>query len=379
MRILLLSGNTGEGHNSAAKALKEYFEEKGCHCDIHDGLQYMRFSCGNFISWGHITIYRKFPFMFAIGYRYAQWLQRRRPFQKMLDKRAKRLSRRLSPHRRRLKEFIEQGNYDAVIAVHSFIAMMTSELRRCGALDIPCFFLSTDYSCYPGTNQMDQDAWLIPHRNMIPEYLSVGLPANKLAPVGIPIRKEFLEKEDRAAVRKQLNLPQDKKIVVLSCGSMGASSMGRLVVTLAETLPDNALLVAVCGNNKVLEKNLRRLVRSKKVLILGFVERMSSYMDAADLFITKPGGLSTTEAVHKRVPTILVHAVPGCETGNLEFLTKIGCAAYAKGPITAAKLVREALGDDRPLDYLVQNCEREFSENASELIYNVVMDHLKDK
>ena len=51
MRILLLSGNTGEGHNSAAKALKEYFEEKGCHCDIHDGLQYMRFSCGNFISW----------------------------------------------------------------------------------------------------------------------------------------------------------------------------------------------------------------------------------------------------------------------------------------------------------------------------------------
>ena len=43
------------------------------------------------------------------------------------------------------------------------------------------------------------------------------------------------------------------------------------------------------------------------------------------------------------------------------------------------ELVREALGDDRPLDYLVQNCEREFSENASELIYNVVMDHLKDK
>jgi len=379
MRILLLSGNTGEGHNSAAKALKEYFEEKGCQCDVHDGLQYMRFSCGNFISWGHITIYRKLPFIFAIGYRYAQWLQRRRPYQKMLNKRAKRLSRRLSPHRRRLKEFIDQGNYDAVIAVHSFIAQMTSELRCCGCLDIPSFFLSTDYSCYPGVNQMELDAWLIPHRNMIPQYVSLGLPEDKLVPVGIPIRSEFMEKQDKAEVRRRLNLPEDKKIVVLSCGSMGASSMGRLVVSLAETLPDNALLVAICGNNKVLERNLSRLIRSDKVMILGFVDRMSSYMDAADLFITKPGGLSTSEAVHKRVPTILVHAVPGCETGNLEFLTSIGCAAYAKGPISAAKMVKEALSGEKNLDYLAEKCAQEFTENASELIYNTVMEHLNHK
>ena len=377
MRILLLSGNTGEGHNSAAKALKEYFEEKGCHCDIHDGLQYMRFSCGNFISWGHITIYRKFPFIFAIGYAYAQWLQRHRPYGKMLEKRAKKLRHRLSPHRKRLKDFIENGNYDAVIAVHSFIALMTGELRACGALDIPSFFLSTDYSCYPGVNQMDLDAWLIAHQYMVPKYLSLGIPGDKLVPVGIPIRKEFMESHGKAEVRRQLNLPQDKKIVVLSCGSMGANKMGRLVVTLSETMPDDALLVAICGNNKVLEKNLRRLVRSKNVLILGFVERMSSYMDAADLFITKPGGLSTSEAMHKRVPTILVQAVPGCETGNLEFLTKIGCAAYAKGTIAAAKLVNKALNDDNMLENLSKKCEAEFSENASEAIYNVVMSHPK--
>ncbi len=379
MRILLLSGNTGEGHNSAAKALKEYFEEKGCHCDIHDGLQYMRFSCGNFISWGHITIYRKFPFIFAIGYRYAQWLQRRRSYHKMLDKRAKKLSRRLSPHRKRLKEFIENGNYDAVIAIHSFIALMTGELRKCGYLNIPSFFLSTDYSCYPGVNQMELDAWLIAHKNMIPQYLSLGIPEDRLVPVGIPIRSEFMERQDKAEVRRQLNLPEDKKIVVLSCGSMGASSMGRLVVSLAETLPDNALLVAICGNNKVLERNLRRLIRSKKVVVLGFVDRMSSYMDAADLFITKPGGLSTSEAVHKRVPTILVHAVPGCETGNLEFLTDIGCASYAKGPISAARLVKEFLKDDSKLESLSEKCRQEFTGNASELIYNEVMKHIKSK
>ncbi|MBQ3574197.1 MAG: hypothetical protein IJA26_00880 [Clostridia bacterium] len=379
MRILLLSGNTGEGHNSAAKALKEYFESRGCQCDIHDGLQYMRFSSGRFISWGHIVIYRKLPFVFGIGYRYAQWLQSHTPFQKKLNARTKKMARRLPPRRRRLKEFIEKGNYDAVIAVHSFIAAMTSDLRKCGALDIPSFFLATDYSCYPGVNQMEVDAWMVPHRNLIPEYIALGVPEDRIVVTGIPVRSEFFTRQDRTAVRRELGLPEDKKIVVLSCGSMGASSMGRMVVALTETLPDNALLVAICGKNKVLERNLRKIVRSKKLMVLGFVDRMSAYMDAADLFITKPGGLSTSEAVHKRVPTVLVHAVPGCETGNLKFMTAIGCAATAKGPISAAKLVSETLKTGKSLDYLAQKCEAEFTGNAAQQVYETVMQHINAK
>lgn len=373
MRILLLSGNTGEGHNSAAKALKEYFEAHGCTCDIHDGLQYMRFASGNFLTWGHITVYRKLPLLFGAGYHSAQWVRNHVPYQLSLNRKAKKMARKLPNRRIKLKAFIEVGHYDAVIAVHVFNAAMMSELRKSGALEIPSFFLATDYSCYPGINQLDVDAWMVPHRNMISQLVALGIPEDKIIPTGIPIHSEFLQKQDRLAARRTLGLPEDKKIVVLSCGSMGANSMGRMVVTLTETLPDDALLVAICGNNHVLERNLSKLMHSKKLMVLGFVDCMSTYMDAADLFITKPGGLSTTEAMHKRVPTLLVRAVPGCETGNLESITGMGCAFTAKGPLSAARMVSETLRDGDSLEHLSRRCADEFTENASEQIYKTVM------
>lgn len=373
MRILILSGNTGEGHNSAAKALKEYFEQRGSACEICDGLAYMAYSSGPLVAKGHIILYRKLPFLFGLGYRFEEFVQKHRAYQEKLESRARRIRRRLPRHRRKLKEFIEAGNYDAVISVHVFTATMLSELRVTGQLNIPTFFLSTDYTCCPGANQLDADAWLIPHRNLMPEFVGLGIPEEKIIATGIPIRGEFLEKCGRLEARRRLNLPEDKKIIVLSCGSMGASSMGRMVVALAEMLPDDALLISICGNNKALERNLRKIVRSKKLQVMGYVDDMSCYMDAADLFITKPGGLSTTEAMHKRVPTVLVHAVPGCETRNLEFLTAIGCAITASRPLAVAKLVSKTIKSGKSLDYLARKCELEFSENAAELAYEAVL------
>ena len=115
--------------------------------------------------------------------------------------------------------------------------------------------------------------------------------------------------------------------------------MGRKVLALVEALPKDALLVAICGNNRTLERNLRALIHTPRLQVLGFTDRMSDYMDAADLFITKPGGLSTTEAATKGVPLVLFNAVPGCETRNLEFLLSIGCAVAESG--THDELIRK--------------------------------------
>ena len=289
---------------------------------------------------------------------------------------AKKMARRLPPSRRRLKEFIEKGNYDAVIAVHSFIAAMTSDLRKCGALDIPSFFLATDYTCSPGVNQLDMDAWFIPHAGLIPEFTVHGIPEEKLIPSGIPVRDAFFARRDRTAARQALNLPQDKKIAVLSCGSMGAGPMGRLAVLLAASMPRDSLLVVICGSNRKLEKRLKRLGYGKKLLVKGFVERMSTYLDAADLLLTKPGGLSTTEAMHKGLPLILINVAPGCETRNMEYLTKLGCAASAGGAISLARLTAATLKSGENLTGLTRRCAEEFSADGREIIYQTLLSAL---
>lgn len=373
MRILILSANTGEGHNSAARALKEYFEQRGSSCRIEDGLAYMGRSSNALICKSHVFLYRSLPKVYGMGYRIEEQQARRQRYQqKLCAKVNRRRSRSLPKRKRSLRALLSLGGFDAVICVHVFAARLVSELRLSGQVRIPAFFLATDYTCSPGVNQLDVDAWLIPHAALIPEFSGYGIPEDKLIPTGIPVRAAFLERADKRQARRDLGLPEDKRIAVLSCGSMGAGPMGRMVLTLVEALPKDALLVVICGNNHALEKSLRGLVHSKKLLVLGFTGRMPEYMDAADLFITKPGGLSTTEAVFKRVPLILINAVPGCETRNMAFMESLGCALQASGAISLARMAAAALNSDASLEALSENCAREFTQNAAERIYSEV-------
>ena len=183
MRILILSGNTGEGHNSAARAMQEYFCARGCACRILDGLQFLSRPKNEFICKSHVFLYRKLPMVYGMGYRLEEYQAQHQPYQKKLNAKAARMTRRSLPRRKRdLQTYLEDGGFDAVICVHVFAAKLMSELRRSGAVHIPCFFLATDYTCSPGVNQLDMDAWLIPHAGLIPEFESYGIPREKLIP-----------------------------------------------------------------------------------------------------------------------------------------------------------------------------------------------------
>ena len=374
MHVLILSANTGEGHNSAARALKEYFEARGDRCTVRDGLYYMGRSTDAFISKSHVFLYRSLPKVYGMGYRIEERQAHHQRYQQKLRARTRR-QHHLSKSKRELRALLSSGDYDAVISTHVFAARLVSELRRGEDIHIPSFFLATDYTCSPGVNQLDVDAWLIPHPALIPEFAGYGIPEDRLIPAGIPVRAAFLERGGKPDARRALELPEDKRIALFSCGSMGAGPMGRAVHMLLDKLPEDALLVAICGSNRSLEQALHALDRPDKLLVLGYTERMETYMDAADLFLTKPGGLSVTEAVHKRVPMLLINAVPGVESRNMEFMAGLGCATAANSPASLATGVAEALASPALLDSLAESCAREFDGNPAERIYETVRAH----
>ena len=371
MHVLILSANTGEGHNSAARALKEYFETQGDSCTIRDGLYYMGPGTDAFISKSHVFLYRKMPKVYGMGYRIEERQARHQRYQQKLRARTRR-QHHLSKHKRALRALLQSGDYDAVISTHVFAARLVSELRRGEGVRLPSFFLATDYTCSPIVNQLDVDAWLIPHPALIPEFADYGIPTEKLIPTGIPVRSGFMRKRDRAAARQALNLPEDGRIALFSCGSMGAGPMGRVVPMLLDALPEGALLVTVCGSNRALEHALTELNAPEKLKVLGFTEHMADYMDAADLFLTKPGGLSVTEAAHKHLPMLLINAVPGVESRNLKFMESIGCAMTANSSASLAAGVTSALESPALLDSLSQSCAREFDLDPARRIHEIV-------
>lgn len=376
MRILILSANTGEGHNSAARALKEYIETQGSICQIEDGLNYIGKSSNKLICKSHIFLYRSLPKVYGAGYRFEEEQARRKNYQQVLSAQVRRNRWRKLPRcKRSLRALLCSGNYDAVICTHVFAARLVSELRLSGEVNLPAFFLATDYTCSPGVNQLDADAWLIPHARLIPEFAAYGIPEAKLIPSGIPVRRVFLERKDPQQARRELNLPEDRPIAVISCGSMGAGQMGRMVSALVKAIPEDALLVALCGNNHTLERNLRRDYPTPKLRVEGFTQRMHDFMAAADLFITKPGGLSTTEAMCKQVPLVLINAVPGCESRNMAFLESLGCAASVPDIAALAQLTSRALQQRDSLAYLKENCRREFSRDSAKEIMDAIETH----
>ncbi len=317
MRVLILSANTGGGHNSAAAALGEQLQKMNIEYTIADTLAYISEKVSDFVSWWHSYLYRRMPKAFGIGYRYEEKHSPRF----MYDQCAKGAAM--------LNEAIVVGEYDAVLCVHIFSGMMMTAVREKYGNFIPCYFIATDYTCSPGGSEIRVDGYFIPHRMLLGEFVRNGISADKLYATGIPVRSDFYTVEEKAEARRALQLPQEGKMVLLSCGSMGCGKMEKAAKKLADQLPPDAYLVVLCGNNTKTYEALQPYL-SDRLYAVSFTKDIARYMSAADIYITKPGGLTTSEAIVKQTPMIFINAVPGCETRNFDFLIQCGVASGAK-------------------------------------------------
>ncbi len=361
MRVLILSANTGGGHNSTARALAEQLEKTGSEYEIADTLAFISERVSDFISWGHSYIYRRLPRLFGFGYRYEEKHSPRF----MYEQCAKGVDA--------LQSKLESEHFDAVLCVHVFSALMMTEIRHRHHNNIPAFFIATDYTCSPGCSEFALDGYFIPHRMLLGEFVRAGLPADKLFASGIPVANSFHEVVDKAEARRRLGLKEKNRVVLLSCGSMGCGKLDRNAVMISERMPADATLVVLCGKNEKTYEALRPL-ESERMRVLAFTDQVALYMSAADIYITKPGGLTTSEALAKRLPMLFIEAVPGLETRNYDFLIGNGVATGSKNWRHVSALVQRILRDPSLTANQVENMKRFTSQNAAEFICRHVTD-----
>lgn len=341
-RVLLLSCNTGEGHNAAARALMEQLERRGVQAECKDALSFAPPGVSQLVSGVHKNVYRNVPSLFDAGYTHTERRDSRGegnvPY---------RLSALYAP---KLYRYVMQGAFDAVVAPHVFPAVALTWLRRhdayAGMRRIPCCFVATDYTCSPFVGQTELDLYCIPHAALADEFVQKGIPRSKLLPAGIPVRSDIVARVPRAQARRSCALPEDGRVLLLMSGSMGAGGMQETCAAIVPRLGPRDRLVCLCGNNRRLHAALRDDNRcDPRVLVLPYTDRVSLLMDAADLLLTKPGGLTVTEAAVKGLPLVLTDAVGGCEARNAAFFQEHGMAAVAQGGEPAARLAFELLED----------------------------------
>ncbi len=317
MKILVLSCSTGEGHNSAAKAVGEYFEKCGIEYEIADTLSLVSPSVSQTASDIYVFTTRTsmFEFLYSAG--------------KMVSspklKSPVYLTNKL--YCKKLLSYIEDNGFDTVICVHLFPAEAISALKNAGKLSsCRTIFIFTDYTCIPFMEETHLDYYVMPHEHLIEECVQNGMRREKLYPIGIPVRQAFYTKQPKDQSRIECNrligktMDVTKKWFLVMSGSMGYGNLKDLVSQIVSKCRDSVELLLVCGNNTKLKEDLEKdYADVASVRILGFVNYVPLLMDACDVLFTKPGGLSSTEAAAKNIPMIHTTPIPGCETRNAEF------------------------------------------------------------
>lgn len=340
MKTLILTCNTGEGHNSTAAAIKNVFDARSQVCESADTLAFLSPLVSRAVCHAHARIYRYMPRAFDAGYRAAEEhpdaFRRKSVLYRLLTRGVKKLYRH-----------IVDGGYDTVVCTHAFSALLATGLKeKYPSLKIYTAFVATDYTCSPSVKECNMDVFFIPDASLTDDFSSKGVPVERIVPTGLPVRTPFLSRTPRKQACRACDLPQDKRHLIMMCGSMGCGPMQELAQRLADDVPDDVMVTVICGTNKELERKLsRRFAGRDNVRVLGFVKNVPELMDCAELYLTKPGGISVTEAAAKGLPMVLINAVAGCEQYNLQYNVERGMAKTADAPEAISALCVSLLSD----------------------------------
>ena len=342
MKILILSCNTGGGHNSAAKALKEVFTKKGNTADIKDVLAFGGQRASDLVCDAYIEMVKKTPKLFGEIYKMGSKIGQLNQ-QKGIRSPVYYINKL---YQDALEAYIKENNYDAVICVHIFAAEAMTNLKKHHKLTIPFYFIATDYYISPMLEETTPNAIFIAHKDSTFTYLNRGIPKKLIVPSGIPVSSQFTTKKDKNKIRAKLGLEPQNKVILLMSGSMG---FGDLIDT-ARYIFDNGnadtRVIAITGHNKELYKELEKNFDGEtRLKLVGFTDKVSDYMDASDVLLTKPGGLSSTEALAKGIAIVHTAPIPGCESENVQFFTEHHLSLCAKDPMDAGRLAVKLLED----------------------------------
>jgi processive 1,2-diacylglycerol beta-glucosyltransferase len=244
-----------------------------------------------------------------------------------------------------LRALVEARRPDVVVCTHAFPCGVMSEYKKQFDPDLPVVGIVTDFVVHPFWIYTNVDAYAVATPEMRQALVARGVDAERILISGIPVDARFGPNgEPQMELRAKLGLPLDRRIVLIMGGGIGIGPLEMMMRALGRIEAPLAAAVIV-GRNGRLE---RRVVAAAETTpyplrVLGFVDNVFDYMHASDVLVSKPGGLTSSEALAARLPMVLVKPLPGQEERNTRYLVSRRAAVRAHGESQLAKAVNEVL------------------------------------
>jgi processive 1,2-diacylglycerol beta-glucosyltransferase len=371
-RILVLSASVGSGHLRAAEAVELALREVVPHATVRnvDVLELTNSAFRRIYGKAYLDLVNRAPHV--LGYFYDLMDQPSRSGRNRGDR------MRLAVEKLNLRPFIRflhEQHWDLVINTHFLPAEIIASLRRKGALNLPQATVTTDFETHRLWVNQPCDQYFTATVEGA-EYLAHwGVPRETVTVTGIPIHTVFSKPKDRGPCLDRHGLVGDRPVVLQLAGGFGVGPIAKLFQELLD-IETPIQLVVIAGRNEAVKAQLEKMSPPQRhsVKVLGFTDRIDELMAVADLVVSKPGGLTTSETLARGAVMVIVNPIPGQESRNSDFLLENGAAIKANNLGTLRYKIELLLQDPTRLGQLKANVAKLARPRAA---YDVVEHALK--
>lgn len=247
-----------------------------------------------------------------------------------------------------------------VACTQAFPCGIVADYKKTSGLEIPLIGILTDYAPHSYWLYEQVDIYIVPSIQTKEKLVKNGIPPDKIRVLGIPIRPKFAKSHDKEEIMRKFGLDPSVPIILVMGGGQGFGPIEELMWSLNK-LRHQIQIIVIAGMNKKLSLVLRKKISrwKKPILIMEYVDTIDEIMEIATLIITKPGGLTTAEALSKGLPMIIVNPIPGQEDHNAQFLLTQGVAVKANESEGAAALLEGLLDNPTKLLQMKIQAQRE--------------------
>ncbi|HUD02018.1 MAG TPA: hypothetical protein VMR37_06800 [Rhabdochlamydiaceae bacterium] len=354
-KILVLCSNGGNGHNAAAAALKTILESRYDFKVVYpiDELEIFGVKSGESIY--NLALRNGWTRSVNVVSRYVA--------PKLFRGYKKKLEKLIADH-------IEEQKPNLVISVIPFINFPASEAAR--KAGTPFLIITTDNDLQTfvhglqGVSHPNFRVVVGTHHWCGREMLHQrNVPDESIETIGLPVRPDFLIKKDPKALREQYKISAHKPVILIMIGGAGGDAAYGYAKTLGQ-IQFGIHLIVCAGRNEELADDLRKikLNPSNTMTVLEFTDKVPELMTMADLIITKPGTLSTTESLLMRLPILMdcTNPVISWEQANIDMIKSYGVGDFIQEFDQAEMLVRNYLYDSE-LRHRVQQAYQKMPAN----------------
>jgi processive 1,2-diacylglycerol beta-glucosyltransferase len=323
LSFLILSCSGGAGHIRAAEALHSAAPLSGLpiRTEHYDVLNFTSRLFKRFYSESYIQMVNRAPELWGYLYQHSE----RKPYAKRMF-----LTQFDRLNYKRYLQKLSELRPDAIICTHFLpYISISSELRRHN-INAPVFAATTDFDIHQLWIDPIIERYFVFNKESAWQLRSKSVPEDKINVTGIPVMPEFQSKEKAQTVRRELGFSLNQFTLLVLSGGFGIGRVKDIVKQIASTLntfPKRKFtLLVVCGKNDSVRAEVQAVCFPKNVdpHIFGFVTNIHKLMDASDVLISKAGGLTSSEAMAKSLPILIIDPIPGQESRNADLIVEHG-------------------------------------------------------